>query len=321
VQRYRAPGWLPGGQLQTVWPVLWWRARGRAFPPYRRERWSTQDDDFVDAVWLDAPSPDAPLLVLFHGLEGSSRSHYSVSFADAATRLGWRYVVPHFRGCSGELNRARRVYHSGDHAEIGWMLARCRALHRGPIVAVGISLGGNALLRWAEEPYDHAIVRAVAAVSSPLDLTAGGHALGRGFNRAVYTRMFMRSLKPKALAKIAQHPGLADADRVRASTDLYSFDDAFTAPVHGFAGVLDYWHRASAKPHLDRIGIPALLLNATNDPFVPFRSLPQAAALAARHVTIWQPAHGGHVGFPGGRFPGHLRSLPDAVTHWLAAQL
>ena len=146
-----------------------------------------------------------------------------------------------------------------------------RAVHAGPIAAVGVSLGGNALLRWAEEAGEQAFarVRAVAAVSSPIDLAAGGHAIGRGFNRWVYTRMFLRTMKAKALAKLAQHPGLFDRDRLLAARDLYAFDDVFTAPLHGFRNTEDYWRRGSAKPHLHRIRIPALVLNARNDPFLP----------------------------------------------------
>ena len=230
--------------------------------------------------------------------------------------------MPHFRGCSGELNLAPRAYHSGDHEEVGWMLAQVRARHAGPIAAVGVSLGGNALLRWAEEAGASAAltVRAVAAISSPIDLAAGGHAIGRGFNRLVYTRLFLRTMKPKALRKLAQHPGLFDRDRLLAARDLYDFDNVFTAPLHGFRHTDDYWARASAKPHLAAIRIPALVLNALNDPFVPAGSLPHAREVGA-HVTLWQPVHGGHVGFPGGRWPGHVMTLPEQVMGWIGRHL
>jgi predicted alpha/beta-fold hydrolase len=259
--------------------------------------------------------------VLFHGLEGSSASSYAVAFAAAAARRGWAYAVPHFRGCSGELNLAPRAYHSGDFEEIGWILGRLRARATAPLRAVGISLGGNALLRWAEEAgaTAAATASAVAAVSSPIDLAAGGHAIGRGFNRLVYTRMFLRTMKPKALRKLEQHPGLFDRERLAAARTLYEFDDVFTAPLHGFRGTEDYWRRASAKPHLHRIRIPALVLNALNDPFVPAASLPRHGEVGA-FVTLWQPAHGGHVGFAHGRPPGHVRGMPEAVTDWLASR-
>jgi predicted alpha/beta-fold hydrolase len=339
---YVAPWWLPGGNLQTIWPALYARRSHGPRPEYRRERWLAPDGDFVDVDWLaDAvgaesfdrlrtgpaetrPSTSSgrtdgePLLVLFHGLEGSSRSHYAEAFADYAREHGMAFAVPHFRGCSGELNHAPRAYHSGDHEEIGWMLRRLREQHAGAIVAVGVSLGGNALLRWAAEAGDGAArsVSAVAAVCSPVDLAAGGWAIGRGFNRLVYTTMFMRTMKPKALAKLAQHPGLFDRERLIAARDLRDFDDLFTAPLHGFRDADDYYARASAKPHLHRIRVPALVLNARNDPFVPAWSLPGDREVGA-NVTLWQPAQGGHVGFPDGHLPGHVRRMPDEVGGWL----
>jgi len=303
--------------MQTIWPALFGQRFDGAPPAYRRERWNTPDGDFVDADWLGEDTA-APLLVLFHGLEGSSSSHYAQAFAGWARQHGWRFAVPHFRGCSGELNRAPRAYHSGDFEEIGWMLQQARAAHAGPMVAVGISLGGNALLRWAEEAGETAAatVRAVASVCSPIDLTAGGHAIGRGFNRQVYTRMFLHTMKPRALAKLAQHPGLFDRETLLVARDLYDFDNVFTAPLHGFRDTDDYWLRGSAKPHLARIRIPALVLNARNDPFVPASCLPRPDEVGT-HVTLWQPVHGGHVGFPQGRWPGHVMTLPEQVTGWM----
>ena len=316
---YRAPWWLPGGNLQTIWPALFGRRTQGEPPRYRRERWTTPDADFLDVDWLLGAPQGAPLVVLFHGLEGSSRSHYAEAFADECTRLGLAFAVPHFRGCSGELNRAPRAYHSGDHEEIGWILERMREHHVGPVLAVGISLGGNALMRWAGEHGEAAAtrVRAIASVCSPLDLAAGGHAIGRGFNRLVYTTMFLRSMKPKALRKWAQHPGLFDREALLAARDLYEFDNVFTAPLHGFAGTEDYWTRASAKPVLHRIRVPALALNARNDPFIPADSLPRPCEVGPC-VTLWQPAHGGHVGFPDGALPpGDVLAMPRAVAEWL----
>lgn len=320
---YRAPWWLPGGNLQTIWPALYSQRVFGSHPEFRRERWHTPDCDFVDVDWLvtpstQRPSPQDTLLVLFHGLEGSSASHYAEAFADFCAERGVALAIPHFRGCSGELNLAPRAYHSGDHEEIGWMLARFRENHSGRIIAVGVSLGGNALMRWAAEAGTTAsrLADAVASVSSPIDLAAGAVSIGRGFNRVVYTTMFLRTMKPKALEKLRQHPGLFDATRLLAAKDLYAFDDVFTAPLHGFASADDYYARASAKPHLARIRIPALVLNARNDPFVPRASLP-AQHEVGPCVTLWQPAEGGHVGFPDGRLPGHVRRMPDEVGGWL----
>ena len=321
---YRAPAWLPGGNLQTIWSALYGQRVRSAPVRFRRERWGTPDGDFIDVDWLDAgasattPPMDPPLLVLFHGLEGSSSSHYAQAFADFCRSSGVAFAVAHFRGCSGELNHAPRAYHSGDFEEIDWILKRFAAQHAGPLVAVGISLGGNALMRWAGEMGElaYSMVDALASVSAPLDLAAGGLAIGRGFNRLVYTPMFLRSMKPKAMRKLAQHPGLFDASALAAARDLYEFDNIFTAPLHGFSSTEDYWSRASAKPHLARIAVPALLVNALNDPFVPAGSLPRPQEVG-RLVQLWQPPHGGHVGFPLGAPPGHVYAMPDAVGAWL----
>ncbi|MFL9828291.1 YheT family hydrolase [Rhodoplanes sp. SY1] len=328
MKHYRAPWWLPGGNAQTIWPALFSSPRADAMPAYRRERWDTPDGDFVDVDHLPAPeemTPDRraadrrPWLVLFHGLESSSASRYAVAFALAARARGWHFCVPHFRGCSGEPNRAPRSYHSGDFEEVGWILRRLRAQAGAPLLAAGVSLGGNALLRFVEEAGDSAgaAVRAVAAVSAPLDLAAAGAAIDRGFNRLVYARMFLRSMKPRALAALARHPGLFDRERLLAARTLRAFDDCFTAPLHGFSGVDDYWRRASAKPHLRLIRVPTLVLNARNDPFVPGWSLPTPEQAGPR-VTSWQPEEGGHVGFASGPFPGHVNAMPAAVCDWLA---
>ena len=318
---YTAPKWLPGGNLQTIWPALCSRQHGRPSFTYQRERWTTPDGDFIDVDWRPGATA-APLIVNFHGLEGSSNSHYAQAFAKFSSEQGYGFVVPHFRGCSGEVNRGPRAYHSGDFEEVGWILNRMRERHQGPIFAVGVSLGGNALLRWAEEMGHDAsrVVSAVAAVSSPVDLYASGQAIGRGFNRLVYTRMFLNSMKPKALDKLKQYPGLFDGASLAKARDLYAFDNIFTAPLHGFKNTQDYWTRASSKPHLNQIRIPTLVFNARNDPFVPAWCLPQQSEIGA-WVTLWQPEEGGHVGFPQGSPPGHVRWLPGAVGGWLAAQV
>ena len=320
---YKAPWWLPGGNLQTIWAAVRAERYVGSAPQFTRERWITPDDDFVDVDFSDhTSSPMAPLLVVFHGLEGSSGSHYAEALTDAARARGWACAVPHFRGCSGELNHAPRAYHSGDFEEIDWILRRFKSRHPGPVMAVGISLGGNALMRWASEMGAEAksVVASVASVCSPLDLAASGWAIGRGFNRLVYTRMFLRSMVPKALQKLDQHPGLFSRSALMAARDLYAFDNIVTAPLHGFKDTEDYWSRASAKPHMRAIAVPALALNAVNDPFIPAWSLPQPQEVSAS-VTLWQPAEGGHVGFPSGHFPAHVRAMPEAVTGFLATHL
>lgn len=315
---YRAPRWLPGGHAQTIYPLLI-----RPDPlPWRRQRWQTPDDDFIDLDWHPAEaggpsSASTPLLVLFHGLEGSSRSHYATTLMGAAAALGWSGVVVNFRGCSGEMNRLPRAYHSGDSDEIDWILRRLRLLFPArPRYAVGVSLGGNALLKWLGEREAEAddCLDAAAAISAPLDMSACGHHLGRGFNR-VYTRHFLQTLKRNAAAKLRRHPGLFDERRMRAAHNLYEFDDVVTAPLHGFMGADDYWRRASSKPWLPAIRLPTLLLNARNDPFLPAGTLPAAGQVAAS-VQLDYPREGGHVGFVTGSLPGRLDWLPQRILHY-----
>ncbi len=306
---YVAPRWLPGAHLQTIWPA---RFAPRPRVDYRRERWETPDGDFVD-VDFAAPEPQtdsAACLVLFHGLEGCSRSHYALALMRSAADRGWRGIVLHFRGCSGEANRLPRAYHSGDSEEGDWVLRRLHSRFPcAPLYAAGVSLGGNMLAKWlGERGEDARFVAAAASIGAPLDLAAGGYALCRGFNR-VYTRMFLATLKAKALAKIDRFPDVGRAERIRASRNLYEYDNAYTAPVHGFRNTEDYWQRASGKPWLSRIRVPHLALNALNDPFVPADSLPHAGDVSS-FVTLEQPAHGGHIGFASGPFPGNLHFLP-----------
>lgn len=317
---YRPPAWLRGPHAQTIWPAL---VAPRVRVPYRRERWSTPDEDFIDVDFAEGPavSPAAPLLVLFHGLEGSSSSHYASALMDAARRRGWRGAVAHFRGCSGELNRAPRAYHSGDSAEIDWILRRfARLAGPAPLLAVGVSLGANALLKWLGEQGEGAgFVTAAAGISPPQDLAAGAAALSRGFNR-VYTDNFLRTLKRKSLAKLAQHPGLFDRERMLRSRDFFDFDDAVTAPMHGFASCHDYWARSSCRGFLGGIRVPTLVINALNDPFLPAQAL-AAPAEASHFVRLDYPREGGHVGFLGGRFPGRFAWVPERVHGFLGAHL
>ncbi len=308
---YSAPRWLPGGHLQTIYPALCVKKPVVAF---RRERWSAPDGDFIDVDFVNAAAT-SPLLVLFHGLEGSSDSHHARALMAEVSRRGWGGAVVHFRGCSGTPNLAPRFYHSGDATEIDWVLRRLHAQYCAEsgraLFAVGVSLGGNALLRWLGEfQHEAEIVTAACAVSAPLDLAGGGAALSSGLNM-LYTRMFLQSLKPKCLHKLEQFPGLFDKQRLLDARDLYAFDNVVTAPLHGYRNTEDYWDRASARHVLGDITVPTLVLNARNDPFLPARHLPQHAAAC---VTLEYPASGGHVGFLCGPFPGRLDWLPRRLV-------
>ena len=335
--QYPAPAWLPGAHLQTVWPLL--LRGGIALPAYRRERLETPDSDFLDLDWCygetntvgaystngnapQARSADAsgvgvrsssPLVVLFHGLEGSSRSHYARALMHAVAERGWHGVVVHFRGCSGEPNRLPRAYHSGDSSEIGWVLEVLGQRYQS-ICAVGVSLGGNTLLKYLGEQGKDVKLQAAAAVSVPYDLAAANHNLSHGVGR-LYSRHFLRSLIPSALAKTRRYPtqpGLNRPDLICSARTLRDFDDAVTAPLHGFADVDDYYARSSCAQYLGGISIPTLLLHAANDPFLPATAIPLAQQLPP-DVQIEVSAHGGHVGFVSGKLPGHLDWLPQRL--------
>jgi hypothetical protein len=318
VKQYQAPGWLPGRHAQTIYGAL---LAPRAQVEYRRTQWDTPDGDFIELDWVDGPA-QAPLVVLFHGLEGSSRSHYALSLMHEVRARGWRGVVAHFRGCGGRPNRLPRAYHSGDFREVHWILERFAAQSAAaPRFAVGVSLGGNALLKWLAAAGSAAanFVHAAAAVSAPVDLQVAGHGLGRGFNR-IYTWHFLRLLKPKSLEKLSRYPGLYDARKVQRARDLYQFDDLVTAPLHGFASVDDYWTRASSKPDLHRVQLPTLLVHARNDPFLSGRSLPRSDEVSP-HVRLEYHDAGGHAAFVTGPFPGRLDWLPKQLLAFFDSRL
>ncbi|ASJ24537.1 YheT family hydrolase [Laribacter hongkongensis] len=311
---YRPPRWLPEGHSQTIWPALLFR---RAPPAYRRECWPTPDGGIIALDFIDAPQPDAPLVVLFHGLEGSSHSHYAIALMQALRQCGWHGVVPHFRGCGGMDNPLPRAYHAGDSAEVAWILETLAGRYR-TLYAAGVSLGGNMLLKHLGEAGDRAVVKAAAGISVPVDMVAASENLDRGLSRLIYTGMFLKTLKAASRATLARHPGLFDRDRMEASRTFGEFDDTVTAPLHGFAGARDYWTRASCKPWLRDIACPTLLLNARNDPFLPQQALPCQQEVS-RQVTREFPDGGGHVGFISGPFPGNIDWLPARLLAFFAA--
>ena len=310
-ETYAAPRWLPGGHIQTIYTSVFIRAPD---VNYRRERLELADGDFLDFDWIDG-DVQAPVVVLFHGLEGDSSSGYARHLMYSVKARGWQGVVAHFRGTSGEDNRLPRAYFAGDSEEIERILRHVQARHPSQrIYAVGVSLGGNALLKWLGEQGEAALnlVSRAAGVSAPLDLAAAGHALDSGFNRRVYTARFLYTLKAKGLRKAALFPDLLDADAIRAASSFQEFDTLVTARLHGFVDAEDYWLRVSSKPWLKSIRVPTLVLNARNDPFLPAEALPGSAEVSDA-VTLEQPETGGHVAFPSGPFPGNPRWLPQRL--------
>lgn len=299
-ESYNAPLWLPGGDLQTIY------AATLANMPeimYQRARWELPDGDFVDVDWTVTEKTDdqQPVVVLFHGLEGNSQSAYAKLLMAEVNLRGWRGVVIHFRGCSGEPNRLPRVYYAGDTAEIQLLLSRLRSqVHDVPIYAVGVSLGGNALLKWLGESPESAtlLINKAVAVSAPIDLAASAKALDTGLNRILYTPRFVDSMRPKALEMQKKFPGLLDEEKIKSARTIHDIDNAVTAVLYGAENAENYYAKNAAKPWLKNISLPTLILNAKNDPFIPAQTLPTPSEVS-EFVLLEYPNTGGHVGFTG----------------------
>jgi uncharacterized protein len=283
------------------------------------ERWDTDDGDFLDIVRLDAPRGQ-PHLVMLHGLEGTPRSHYARGLFLEAARRGWSADLLIFRGCGPEPNRKARFYHSGETGDIAAVARRLLADDpAAPFLFAGVSLGGNVLLKWLGELAETVPERVVAAaaVSVPFDLARAARHIESGFSR-VYQRHFLKSLRRKALSKLDLFPDIMSRDRVEAAHTLFDFDDAVTAPVHGFAGAADYYARSSSIHFLRTISVPTLLLSAKDDPFLPGQVLDEVRDVARsnQHIVIEFPRAGGHVGFVSGQNP----FRPFYYAEWRVAE-
>lgn len=303
VPAYRPAWWIPGAHPRTLWGEF---VRRRARVTTRRERWSTPDDDDLDLERLDAPA-GRPRLIILHGLEGSHCSHYAVGFLDQARRRGWAADVLLFRSCGGEMNRTLHSYHSGDTRDLDFVVRRLvTAEPDRPLFIAGASLGGNVLLKWLAERADTLPpqVAAAATISVPYDLARGSQHIARGFGR-VYQAHFLRSLRRKALAKCAQFATHLDVEAIARARTLWAFDDAFTAPVHGFRDARDYYDQSSAIRWISRIRTPTLLISARDDPFLPADVLDQVRTVARGNpfLELDFVDKGGHVGFIAGSVP------------------
>jgi uncharacterized protein len=292
------PAWgAAGPQRQTLLAHLVRRPRP---PPLRRERVDTHDGDFLDLDWLDAPR-DVPHVLVLHGLEGTPGSGYVRATLNEIARRRWGAVAMAWRSCSGEPNRALRSYCSGETEDPRFVCSRIRkAGVRGPLFAIGFSLGGNALLKLLAETGRDAPVDAAVAVSTPFDLAACARTLDAPWGSgAIYRREFLRTLRKKALGKLREHPACGlSAQAVRRARTFHAFDDAFTAPSNGYRDADDYYVRASSGPLLDRIHRPVLCISAEDDPMVPVRTLP--ASIPNPLVQLLRTRRGGHVGFLAG---------------------
>ena len=315
---FRPAWWCRGRHAQTVWGAI--SSPGMRAP---RQRWELPDGDFLDVDETPAEL-GAPILIVLHGLESSSRSSQVVALLQAAHRWGWRGVGMNFRSCSGTLNRLRRSYHAGETADLAWVIQRLISEHPGSsVLCAGFSLGGNVLLKYLEEQAGQAPpqLRAAVAISTPFDLAISVRAIEQGFSR-VYMRRLLRGLTRKTLAKLARFPDLVNRQALRAVRTVAEFDELVTAPVHGFPSAAAYWAVSSSGTNLSRIARPTLLINAQDDPFFPGEALPRQAITRNPHLTAEFPQAGGHMGFLSGRWPGAATSWAvERAMHFLREQL
>jgi predicted alpha/beta-fold hydrolase len=297
--------WLRGAHLQTVWGRL---ARSRRQVPLCREALTAPDGDTLYLDHADAPIPaGAPPLLILHGLEGSSHSVYAQGLLALAVKAGLRPSVLNFRFCARDLsdlsrtipNERPRLYHSGETTDFDFVLRTLAERHGGPVLAAGVSLGGNVLLKWLGENPGERLVAAAATLSVPYDLAAGDRHMA-SFPSALYVRSFVKTLTPKAMSLARRFPEAAsrlDLPRAARAWTFREFDDAANAPLHGFAGAADYYARCSSLPVLSRIAVPTLCISSLDDPFVPPASVEAARRAASPAVRFLVTEHGGHAGW------------------------
>ncbi len=316
VSDYSGCKWLPGGDLQTIAPTLWFK---RPKISYRRELWETPDEDVI-AVDFAEPEPryeGTPVMVHFHGLEGSSESHYAQALMRKCADEGWRGLVVHYRSCGGVPSRVLKTYTAADGDELDWIFQRIKRLWpSAPIFAMGVSLGANNLLCWAGSRQEDAsrYLNAMVAICSPLELEKGAIALKKGLG-PLYDLNFIRTMKAKILEKEKLFPKELDWEAVRRVRKVWEFDQHVTAPLHGFRDALDYWAHCSSRQFIGGIKIPTLIINSCNDPFTLTECFPQSKDLP-RSVVAEYPQQGGHCGFPTGAFPGSLGYLPNRTLRF-----
>lgn len=322
---FRPAWWLPGPHLQTAWGRV---ARSRRQVAFVREVLETPDGDELVLDHVEGPA-GSPRLLALHGLEGSSYSVYVQGLLAAAAGHGWRGTALNFRSCARDParlsrmlpNRRPRLYHSGETSDLDFAVAAFAAREpEAPLFAVGVSLGGNVLLKWLGENPRQRSITAAAAISTPYDLGAGSRHL-ETFAGGLYVRGFLATLRPKAFEVARRFPEAAariDLGRVVRSRTFREFDDAATGPLHGFTGAEDYYNRSSSLGFIGRIQTPTLCLSSEDDPFVPARVLPAARAAASPAVTFVTTRRGGHIGFVSGRAPWRaIYRAEEEAIRWL----
>lgn len=312
---FKPSGFLKNRHLQTIVPNVLFR---RARPPLRRERLELPDGDFVDVDWTTRES--GPIVIVLHGLEGSIRSHYAAGIMQRIHDLGYRGALIHFRGCSGEPNRLPIGYHSGFTQDLEYFSGLLKQREPAtPLVAVGYSLGGNALLKWlGESPNSHRLVTGIA-VSVPFDLADASRMIETGLSQ-LYKWNLLGRMKQSTIRKFSRVPApypLPDMKRIRTFRD---FDNHLTAPLHGFKDAEDYYRSCSARYFLKNIKTPTLILHSADDPFMSPASVPEPDELSDA-VTLELSRRGGHVGFVNGSLLRPNLWLLERITRHLRQQL
>lgn len=319
---YRAPRWLPNRHLMTIYAAL---ARVPRHVPLYRERWELPDGDFLDVDRMTGARPSAPLVIICHGLEGSSRAGYVRGVLAGLRTRGYAACAINFRSCSGTPNRLQRFYHSGETGDLAYAVEKLGAERPDRRLAlVGFSLGGNVVTKYLGETgaAAPAAIRVGAVVSVPFDLAGCAVALdGPGLPAYLYRERFLRKLRPKALEKAARFPGSIDVERVKSVRLLRAFDDAATAPLHGFADAAEYYARSSSRNVLAGIARPLLVLSSEDDPFIPKETLPLEALRKNPQITLELHADGGHVGFLAGPPWRTNRYAEERVVEFVAEHL
>lgn len=319
ISKFRPAWWLPGPHLPTIWGKM---ARRRSPVHDRLERITTPDGDHVTLVRMGTVTDGVPHLFILHGLEAKISAKYAHGMLDEARKFGWSGDMLMFRSCDGEVNAARRFYHSGETTDLDFVVRRLLNEHpRLHLVMCGVSLGGNVLLKWLGEQGKQvpAQVKRAAAVSVPYDLEAGARLLEKGFAR-VYARHFLETLVAKTFEKLALYPDLCDIGKLREAKTFFEFDDLLTGPVHGFTGAHDYYERSSSIYFLDDVRVPTLLLSAWDDPFLPKSVLKAVRNIARRnkHLFVEFSHTGGHVGWVAGQPWAQRYFMEVRVMDWLA---
>lgn len=315
---FRPAWWLPNPHAQTVWARY---QRAFSMPAFRLERWDTPDDDFLRIHFADG-ALDKPAALLLHGLEGSIESPYIVGLARNLSAMDWAVAVLEFRSCGGELNRAPRLYHSGETTDIDFVVRGLTERWPGrPLYIAGYSLGGNVTAKWLGEQGDGVLdeVAAAAVVSAPYRLDDSGPFMDSG-PRLMYVRHFLKTLIPKALAKAEQYPGRIDVEAIRKAKTFEAFDTLGTAALHGFRDAKDYYTRSACGQFLENIRRPTLLLSAADDPFNPGWTLPRDASARSPFLVSQFTKRGGHVGFVQGPRPGQAEYwAEDQIARYFKA--